>query len=640
MNDRPDPPAITLEPLLDLQRLVAGVRWRRRLWTTLALAGLLLGLVFSVLAPAGSTATAGLYVVHEDEEAGDRETLMKTDVAVLETTQVAGAALALLGITDERPEDFVRDYAGESTAANVLEITVSGAGRADAVRRAQALADAFIGVHVQRVEDSAAAESRALLDRRAQAEDDLAALNEEIARGPVVTPGAGPEDAATQLSALYAQRSALGSQIQELAQRAEDAAVGAPRVAAGTQIIDAPRVTSRSAVVSAAINGVLGLFVGLAGGLVLAAVVSVVADRPVLRRDITAHLGASVIAQLPAPHRGPSRIWRRSRPVVERRRVAETLARVVAGSPAGVSLLEIGCPGPAADLALDTVTNLSRERPVALVDDLPGQPVGAAAGRSDGPVRLVGGPDDLHPGGGDGDDGPAPERLVGVGSVVPGTAWTDLPRLGAETVLIVRAGHADTTWLHTVARQLADLEIVVIGVVLVHPDPRDRSDGTLWDGLHTALRGRARPGAPVEVPPQAPATVVEGTASPAAVGVPGPAVRADTRDEDTPPAAERVVDPVAPAAAERSTEEPVPAGTTATGPPEVSATLAALAALRALGVSTEREPAAGGPASSGTVPPRRRPSPVPRNGHAERNGRTNGSAHGRNNGTPSTQEVS
>jgi hypothetical protein len=28
-------------------------------------------------------------------------------------------------------------------------------------------------------------------------------------------------------------------------------------------------------------------------------------------------------------------------------------------------------------------------------------------------------------------------------------------------------------------------------VVLVHPDPRDRTDGTLWDGLHTALRGRA-----------------------------------------------------------------------------------------------------------------------------------------------------
>ena len=30
----------------------------------------------------------------------------------------------------------------------------------------------------------------------------------------------------------------------------------------------------------------------------------------------------------------------------------------------------------------------------------------------------------------------------------------------------------------------------MIGVVLIDPDPRDRTDGTLWDGLHTALRGQ------------------------------------------------------------------------------------------------------------------------------------------------------
>jgi hypothetical protein len=58
-------------------------------------------------------------------------------------------------------------------------------------------------------------------------------------------------------------------------------------------------------------------------------------------------------------------------------------------------------------------------------------------------------------------------------------------------VLVVRAGHINTAWLHTVARQLADLKVPIIGVVLVDSDPRDKSDGTLWNGLHTALRGRA-----------------------------------------------------------------------------------------------------------------------------------------------------
>ncbi len=94
----------------------------------------------------------------------------------------------------------------------------------------------------------------------------------------------------------------------------------------------------------------------------------------------------------------------------------------------------------------------------------------------------------------DGAETPSPaaghERHLGVGTVGPGAAWTDLARLGEETVLVVRAGHADTAWLHTVSRQLADAEITVLGVVLVHPDPRDRTDGTLWDELH-AVRARA-----------------------------------------------------------------------------------------------------------------------------------------------------
>ena len=57
-------------------------------------------------------------------------------------------------------------------------------------------------------------------------------------------------------------------------------------------------------------------------------------------------------------------------------------------------------------------------------------------------------------------------------------------------VLVVRAGHGSAAWLHTVARQLADQRVAVIGVVLIDPDPRDRTDGTLWDGPLTALRGQ------------------------------------------------------------------------------------------------------------------------------------------------------
>ena len=152
-----------------------------------------------------------------------------------------------------------------------------------------------------------------------------------------------------------------------------------------------------------------------------------------------------------------------------------------------VSLLELGCAKAAARLATDIADELGQEQPVLVVDDLPGDELAAIERLAEGPVRLVAGPD--YPGVPP-SSAPEDERRIGVGTVGPGAPWTDLRRLGAESLLVVAAGRTEASWLHTVARQLADLGIAIIGVVVVHPDPRDRSDGTLWDALNTAVRGR------------------------------------------------------------------------------------------------------------------------------------------------------
>jgi hypothetical protein len=153
----------------------------------------------------------------------------------------------------------------------------------------------------------------------------------------------------------------------------------------------------------------------------------------------------------------------------------------VRGSAEPVSLLELGCARSTSVIALDVARALTPEGPVVVVDGLPG-PQLARRRPKPGDPAVVGGERAAAV--------PDRERRLGVGSVAPGTAWTDLQYLGTRTVLVVRAGHGSAAWLHTVARQLADQRIEVIGVVLIDPDPRDRTDGTLWDGLHTALRGR------------------------------------------------------------------------------------------------------------------------------------------------------
>jgi len=517
-DETPPAPDTTAGPqhLLDFARLWTAVRRRRRMWLTFGVLGMICGGMVAVLIPTAPTAVTRILVVHEGDGPSDGGGLILTDVALMSTTKIAAAALRSVGST-ERPEDFLKEYDVVGLTNNILEVTVKGPTGAEAARRAKALAEAFIADHVGRIQAAATAEAKALTDQGAQVQAELDNVNGQISGAEQAAAdaanannennnqdqGTPVQPNAAGLDSLYARRAELTDQISQLTQQAQQAGLGAPRVSAGTQIVDAPRPVRVSMKVTGATNAAIGFALGLVLGVTLAAVTGVVKDKPVLRKDIAANLGASVIAQLPARLRGPARLWGRRRLTRERRRVAATLVRLVRDGAGSVSVLELGAPKLAAELATDVATELTAERPVALVAGdnarvtaetarvtAENVPAGTA-----NPVRVVGADDTARPTPG--------EARIGVGSVAAGVAWTDLAHLGGETLLVVRAGFANTAWLHTVARQLADLRIPIVGVVLVDPDPRDRSDGTLWDGLHTALRGRAghQQAAPKEEPP-------------------------------------------------------------------------------------------------------------------------------------------
>ncbi|MFH8468169.1 Wzz/FepE/Etk N-terminal domain-containing protein [Streptomyces sp. NPDC017991] len=467
-----EPSAAT--PLLDLHALVVAVRRRRRLWGSVALLGLLLGAAVAVLLPPPPSATAKVLVVHQEDQPNDTGTLIRTDVALLGTTRIADKALQALK-SPERPEDFMKDYRGTGLTNNLLQIDVTGKSDEEAVARATALAEAFVADHVRRMREAAQAEAKALLDQRDRMRDELTEVNNAIGDRPESDP-----QASASLESLFARRALLNSRIADFDQRAADARTGTPKVIAGTQIVDAPRAVEHSLPRSAATNAVIGLVLGLVLGLGLAAVGTVVADRPVLRKEIAANLGASVVAELRALPRWSPGLWRPRRARAARERLTATLARAVRGSAEPVSLLELGCARSTSVIALNVARALAAEGPVVVIDGLPGRELANSRQEPGGPTVIRGE---------DAAAVPKQARRLGVGSVAPGTAWTDLQYLGARTVLVVRAGHGSAAWLHTVARQLADQRIPVIGVVLIDPDPRDRTDGTLWDGLHTALRG-------------------------------------------------------------------------------------------------------------------------------------------------------
>lgn len=460
-------------PLLDLHALVVAVRRRRRLWGALALLGLVIGAAVAILLPPPPSAVTKVLVTHQEDQPNDTGTLIRTDIEVLGTTRIAKDALQTLK-SRENPEDFMKDYRGTGLTNNVLQIDVSADSEALAVDRAKALADAFVADHVRRMRAAAKAESQALLDQRDRMRDELARVNKEIGDR---APDDSADESAAGTETLFARRAELNSRIADFDQRAAEARTGTPKVVAGTQIVDAPRAVQHSLPRTAATNAAIGLVLGLVLGLALSAVGAVVADRPVLRRDISANLGASVIAELPRR----SGLWRRRGTRATRERLTATLARTVHGSPEPLSLLELGCARTTSAIALDLAGSLTAEGPVVVIDGLPGPELADHRPQPGGPTVVAG----EHAASVSPQD-----RRIGVGSVAPGTAWTDLQYLGTQTVLVVRAGHGSAAWLHTVARQLAEQRIPVLGVVLIDPDPGDRTDGTLWDGLHTALRGR------------------------------------------------------------------------------------------------------------------------------------------------------
>ncbi|GGZ38604.1 membrane-bound polysaccharide biosynthesis protein [Streptomyces inusitatus] len=467
----------TATPLLDLQALVVAVRRRRRLWCALALLGLLAGAAVAVLLPPPPSAVTKVLVAHREDQPNDSGTLIRTDVALLGTTRIAEKALESLK-SAERPEDFMADYRGTGLTNNLLQIDVTADTEAEAVARAKALADAFVADHVRRMWEAAKAESQALLDQRDRMRDELTQVNKAIGDRP---PGSDPKASASAES-LFARRAELTSRIAEFDRRAAEARTGTPQVVVGTQIVDAPRAVRHSLAGAAVTSAGIGLVLGLGLGLALAAIGTAVADRPVLRREIAANLGASVIAELRRPPHRPAGPWQRGRTLAARERLTTTLVRAVRGSAEPVSLLELGCARSTSVIALNLAEALGAEGPgpVVVVDGLPGPELTKARRKPDGPTVV----------GGDKAATVAHQsRGLGVGSVAPGTAWTDLQYLGDRTVLVVRAGHASAAWLHTVARQLADQRVSVIGVVLIDADPGDRTDGTLWDGPYTAPRG-------------------------------------------------------------------------------------------------------------------------------------------------------
>ncbi|MCD6639347.1 MAG: hypothetical protein LT071_05475, partial [Nocardioides sp.] len=287
--------------LVTLHYLSSAVRRRWSVCAASALLGALLGAAFSVLVPAASSGTVTLMLTHEPGT--DPTVGMATDVSLLRTRAVAAATVEELGL-DVSPEDFHRAVEVVPSTPTVLVLTVSGRDDADAVRRAEVLAQNYLAFRRRQLMSQAQAMAdgyQEQVDGLQRQVDDLTARYDVLAaRGPA---------AGAEAAAVLTERSQRASEVVRLQQMIEDTTLRASAVVAASHVLDpasvAPRSDTARTVLTTASGMVGGGALGLAGVLFLA----VTTGRLRRREEIGLALGVPVRASVTRLQ--PPRPWSR-----------------------------------------------------------------------------------------------------------------------------------------------------------------------------------------------------------------------------------------------------------------------------------------------------------------------------------------
>ena len=287
----PQPPVVLVGRLVSLRFVLSALRRRRYVWLSLAVLGLVVGIAYHVVVPRTFGATATLYLAHSPGT--DDGVDMQNDLALLQTNAVADRAATLLGDPRLTPAELLGKAPGTAKSANILSISVSGPSQAEAVRRANAVADAYLSFREQRNQAQADATAAALRRQIAPLQQQVNSLTTRInALG-----SSAQGDAA---SALVGEQSADSSEIANLQQTMQQDQVGAITVTAGSRVLTPGTPVPASTKKLFALSGISGLIGGLIIGVAYVALQAVVSDRLRRRDELASLLGAPVEFELEA----------------------------------------------------------------------------------------------------------------------------------------------------------------------------------------------------------------------------------------------------------------------------------------------------------------------------------------------------
>ena len=283
----------------------AALRRSAWLWCATALFGVLIGYGLYAKYPPAYQATTSVLLTNNPGQNPSEQ--IQANTALAQSQAVAGLAVQQLGL-QQSASSYIASYTVTSTSNQVLVFTVGASSSNDAVRRASALATAFLQFRESYLKNQQQIEETALDQELNQAAQQVASINRQISQ--VSAQQTSPVQQA-QLSHLRAQLTNANISLTDAQQNVPATIASARTTLAtmikGSEVLNAPTPIPHSLKKGKAFYIAVTFLIGLVIGMAIVIVRALVSDRLRNRDDIAETIGAPIKLSL-GPLAGRTRL--------------------------------------------------------------------------------------------------------------------------------------------------------------------------------------------------------------------------------------------------------------------------------------------------------------------------------------------
>jgi hypothetical protein len=500
----------TTAGLVSLGFIGSALRRSMAIWIVGAVIGLVIGSGLAVLKQPVATATASLLLDTTDNAQGKE---LPTDIAIAESTPVAAAVIAQLGI-QQTPTDFLKTYTVTiyGLSAQVLILSAKGPSDAAAVQRASAIAQQFLAFRTKYLQGQLTEAIDSLNKQVTQAQQNLNSINQRVAE---VSAQPSSPSQQTELASVTKQQTAAANTLSQVQQDAtstklQDEAATVQMVR-GSEVLSAPTPVKHSAKKSAALYALAGLVGGLVIGMAIVVIGAITSDRLRRRDDIAIAIGAPVrlsVGRL-RPRRKLSLRRKSGQQDRDMKRFVDHLRKAVpanSGGAAGLAVVTVDdAPAVAQAIVKLAVASSQQRRRVVLADLSVGAPAARALGVTAPGINKVspeGVPiavvvpeaEDVAPIGPLGNGLPgfakvseelaeacaSADLILSVVTLNPAFGGDYLGTWATKAVAVITAGQSTATRLHAAGEMIRLAGVQFASVVVLDVDQDDESLGTVF----------------------------------------------------------------------------------------------------------------------------------------------------------------